>query len=266
MQESTHKVPKSVSKEVFLQEAAPPTFPPNTSRRFALGASNVCLIGEKPRYSVPEVQGCEGLWSYDYGHAWHEYLPHRCYCCYRGCYCFLFFLCRWVFFLFPCVCWFCCFCVIACLSVWYCCLVLTFVCLFVCWVVCLLFSARVRPGSSGDSGGWLRAHSGDMRGAKKPIWPLPVHDLGEALQPGASYIVICNVHLDICSLSWFENVSSWWGTCRIRRVWFACIWSWFESESRPLILMIVIWIWGLIRIWAFLFLWICAWICTSVWI
>ena len=99
MQESTNKVPKSVSKEVFLQEAAPPTFPPNTSRRFALGASNVCLVGEKPRYSVPEVQGCEGLWSYDYGHAWHEYLPHRCYCCYRCCYCFLFFFMSLSFFL-----------------------------------------------------------------------------------------------------------------------------------------------------------------------
>ena len=42
---------------------------PPTSRRFALGASTVCLIGENPTCSVPALQGCEGLWSYDYGHA-----------------------------------------------------------------------------------------------------------------------------------------------------------------------------------------------------
>ena len=42
---------------------------PNTSRRFALGASNVCLVGENPTCSFPALQGCEGLWSHDYGHA-----------------------------------------------------------------------------------------------------------------------------------------------------------------------------------------------------
>ena len=39
----------------------------NTSRRFALGASDVCLVGENPTCSVPALQGCEGLWSYRYG-------------------------------------------------------------------------------------------------------------------------------------------------------------------------------------------------------
>ena len=42
---------------------------PNTSRRFALGACNVWLVGENPTCSVPAYYGCEGQWSYDYGHA-----------------------------------------------------------------------------------------------------------------------------------------------------------------------------------------------------
>ena len=36
----------------------------NTSRRFALGASNVCLVGENPTCSVLALQGWEGLWLY----------------------------------------------------------------------------------------------------------------------------------------------------------------------------------------------------------
>ena len=38
---------------------------------FALGASNVCLVGEHPACSLPALylQGCEGLWSNDYDHA-----------------------------------------------------------------------------------------------------------------------------------------------------------------------------------------------------
>ena len=32
--------------------------------------ANVCLVGENPTCSVPVLWGCEGLWSYDYGHAW----------------------------------------------------------------------------------------------------------------------------------------------------------------------------------------------------
>ena len=44
---------------------------PNTSRRFArlVQAMSVCLVGENPTCSVPALQGCEGLWSYEYGHA-----------------------------------------------------------------------------------------------------------------------------------------------------------------------------------------------------
>ena len=37
--------------------------------------SNVCLVGENPTCSVPPLQGCEGLWSYDYGQAHTEYTP-----------------------------------------------------------------------------------------------------------------------------------------------------------------------------------------------
>ena len=49
---------------------------PSTSRRFALGASNVCLVGEKPTCSVPALLwGCEGLWLYDYRHARTESTP-----------------------------------------------------------------------------------------------------------------------------------------------------------------------------------------------
>ena len=50
--------------------------PHNTSRRFALGASDVSLVGENPTCSVLALQGCEGLWSYDYGHAYdNEHTP-----------------------------------------------------------------------------------------------------------------------------------------------------------------------------------------------
>ena len=35
-----------------------------------LSASPFCLVGENPTCSVPgALWGCEGLWSYDYGHA-----------------------------------------------------------------------------------------------------------------------------------------------------------------------------------------------------
>ena len=40
-----------------------------------LGASNACLVGENPTCSVPAYKGCEGLWSYDCGHAQTEYTP-----------------------------------------------------------------------------------------------------------------------------------------------------------------------------------------------
>ena len=36
------------------------------TRRFAVGAKNVCLVGENPMCSVPGF-GREGLWSYGYG-------------------------------------------------------------------------------------------------------------------------------------------------------------------------------------------------------
>ena len=40
-----------------------------TAKTLALGASNVCLVGENPTSSIPALYGFEGLWSYDYGHA-----------------------------------------------------------------------------------------------------------------------------------------------------------------------------------------------------
>ena len=39
---------------------------PNTSRRFVLDASSVCLGDENPTCSVPPLSGCEGIWSQDY--------------------------------------------------------------------------------------------------------------------------------------------------------------------------------------------------------
>ena len=42
---------------------------PNTSQRFVRGASSICLVGESLMRSVPALWGCEGLRSYDYGHA-----------------------------------------------------------------------------------------------------------------------------------------------------------------------------------------------------
>ena len=30
-------------------------------------SSHLCLVGENPTCSVPALQGCEGLWPYDYG-------------------------------------------------------------------------------------------------------------------------------------------------------------------------------------------------------
>ena len=39
------------------------------ARRFALGGSNVCLVGENPTCSAPALEGCEDILSYDCGHA-----------------------------------------------------------------------------------------------------------------------------------------------------------------------------------------------------
>ena len=52
----------------------------NTSRRrFALGKSNACLVGENPTCSVPSLQGLEGIvWSYDDRRAQHVLTWHEC--------------------------------------------------------------------------------------------------------------------------------------------------------------------------------------------
>ena len=68
MQESTHKVPKSASQAI-LSRMQPSCDLPITSRRFALGARDVCLVGENLTCSVLVLWGCEGLWSYDYGYS-----------------------------------------------------------------------------------------------------------------------------------------------------------------------------------------------------
>ena len=61
-------------KRFSVKSAAHPSCAsPSTSRRFVLGASNVCLVGENPTCSVPALWGCEALCSYDYSHACHEY-------------------------------------------------------------------------------------------------------------------------------------------------------------------------------------------------
>ena len=41
---------------------------PYSASRLML-SSDVCLVGEYPMCTFPTLQGCEGLWSYDYGHA-----------------------------------------------------------------------------------------------------------------------------------------------------------------------------------------------------
>ena len=69
---------QSPSYERFLEDAAHPSCDsPNTSRRFALGASNVCLVVENPTCPVPALWDARviPLWSYDYGHAQTEYTP-----------------------------------------------------------------------------------------------------------------------------------------------------------------------------------------------
>ena len=47
----------------------PPCDSPNNSPSFALGARDVCLVGESPTCSVPVLYRCEGLLSCDYGYA-----------------------------------------------------------------------------------------------------------------------------------------------------------------------------------------------------
>ena len=74
---SVHSTPSSIRKEVRLTGGSCAGFsrPPfmrhakYVTFRFALGASDVCLVRENPTCSVPALQGCEGLRSYDYGHA-----------------------------------------------------------------------------------------------------------------------------------------------------------------------------------------------------
>ena len=70
---------------VPMQLAHPACDSPNTltALRSRLVASNICLVGENPTCSVPALQGCEGLRSYDYGHASHECTPPALPC--EGC-------------------------------------------------------------------------------------------------------------------------------------------------------------------------------------
>ena len=64
MQERAHKLPKVrlASGSCSRMQLNPPhATSPNTSRRFALGASNICLVDENTTCSVPTLQGCGGL-------------------------------------------------------------------------------------------------------------------------------------------------------------------------------------------------------------
>ena len=67
-------------QERFLLGCISPFMPscdsPNTSQRFALGEGDVCLVGQNPTCSVPALQGCEGLRSYDHSIERHEYTPY----------------------------------------------------------------------------------------------------------------------------------------------------------------------------------------------
>ena len=67
-------MPKSVSRAV-LGNMQFTLDSPNTSRCFALGASNVCLVGQNPTCAVLASYGREGLWSYEYGHEQTKYAP-----------------------------------------------------------------------------------------------------------------------------------------------------------------------------------------------
>ena len=44
----------------------------HTALRAWCNKNNVCLVGENTTCSISALQACAGLWSYDYGHAWHE--------------------------------------------------------------------------------------------------------------------------------------------------------------------------------------------------
>ena len=53
----------------FLVGCSSPLYDsPNTSRHFALSASDICLVGEHPTCSVSALWGCESLWRYDFDH------------------------------------------------------------------------------------------------------------------------------------------------------------------------------------------------------
>ena len=69
---SCHPYSRSPHKWIFVGAAHPSCNSPNTSWRLALGASIVSLVGENTKCSV---LACDGLWSYDYGHAWISSTP-----------------------------------------------------------------------------------------------------------------------------------------------------------------------------------------------
>ena len=62
------RIPESTPHKRFLVGCSSPLMrlAEHLTFRFALGASNVCMLNENPKFSVPALQGCEGLWSYDY--------------------------------------------------------------------------------------------------------------------------------------------------------------------------------------------------------
>ena len=60
-QESAHKMPRYVLRAILEEDVVHPSCDsPNTSRRFALGASNICLVGENPASSVQAQLGMRG--------------------------------------------------------------------------------------------------------------------------------------------------------------------------------------------------------------
>ena len=67
---------KSGSYSIRMQSTLHTTRPTPHGASRLVQATFASRVGENPACSVPAMQGCEGLRSYDCGHAWHEYTPY----------------------------------------------------------------------------------------------------------------------------------------------------------------------------------------------
>ena len=62
-EQNTNIKNRSLNRGIPTRTSTPSPPPPG------LGTSSACLVGQNPTCSVPALQGCEGLRSYDYGQA-----------------------------------------------------------------------------------------------------------------------------------------------------------------------------------------------------